>query len=212
MDLYESQVNLELALRLRALLQERGYGVIMTRDDDFMLNPKRKDLNEDGIVDHADELQMRVDLINQAGADLLLSIHQNAFYWEDGEPAEEVGGTVTFYCADRDFGDENERLALLVQQHIVSAFRELGYDVNDRGIEPDKVLEVPGEPGKFLIVLGPHTDRIARPSEMPGVLSETLFITNREEAKLARQPEVLDRLAVAYAEAIEAFFAGVAAD
>lgn len=205
MDFCESEVNLDLALRLRDLLIEQGFEVVMTRDDDYGLNPKGEDLSGDGIIDHVDELQARLDLVNEAQADLLLSIHQNAFYWETGEPAEDVGGTITFYCADRDFGEENLLLANLVHQEVLAAFAELEYDINDRGVEDDKELDVPGGEGKYLILLGPKTDRSVRPSQMPGILSETLFITHAEEAALAREPAALDRLAEAYARAIVAF-------
>ena len=205
MDFCESEVNLDICLRLRTLLEAEGFQVVMTRDDDYALNPEGADLSGDGIVDHVDELQARLDMVNEAKADLFLSIHQNAFWWETGEPAEDVGGTITFYCIDREFGEENLLLATLIHQEILAAFADLGYDITDRGIEDDKELDVPGEGGKHLIVLGPESDRSVRPSQMPGVLSETLFITHREEAALARQPEALDRLARAYAEAIIAY-------
>jgi len=205
LDFCESEVNLAIALRLRELLLAEGFEVVMTRDDDYGLNPERKDLSGDGVVDHVDELQARLDLVNKTQADVLLSIHQNAFYWESGEPANDVGGTITFYCADRAFGEANLLLAALVHQEVLAAFAELGYDINDRGVEDDKELEVPGDGGKHLILLGPESDRSVRPSQMPGVLSETLFITHAKEAMLARDPAALDRLAEAYARAMIAF-------
>jgi len=205
MDFCESEVNLDIALRLRELLLEQGFEVVMTRDDDYALNPRGEDLSGDGVVDHVDELQARLDLVNEAEADLLLSIHQNAFYWGTGEPAEDVGGTITFYCADRTFGEENLLLANLVHQEVLAAFSDLAYDINDRGVEDDKELDVPGGEGKYLILLGPKTDRSVRPSQMPGVLSEALFITHVEEAALAREPAALDRLAEAYTRAIVAY-------
>ena len=204
----ESEINLALTLRLRAVLEERGYRVFMTREEDVALNPDWLDVNEDGILDHADELQARVDMINEAGADLLLSIHQNSFYWSANEPATDVGGTVTFYCADRPFAEQSLRFAQLTQEALVAALQGYGYDVHDRGVEVDLVLVTPDEPGTHLIILGPESERIARPSQMPGILSETLFISHAKEAKLLRNPEVLDLLALAYAEAIEAFWAG----
>lgn len=207
MDFTESEVNLKLALRLRDLLVARGCRVLLTRDDDTLLNPKREDVNGDGQVDHVDECQARVDMINAAKADLLLSIHQNAFYLDTGEPAEEVGGTVTFYCADRPFSERNLRFAELIQSALIEAFRSLGHEARDRGVEEDLVLKVPDEPGSYLILLGPKTERIVRPCQVPGALSETLFLTHRREAELARDPVALDRLALAYADAISAYFA-----
>lgn len=208
MDLTESEVNLTIALRLRDLLEASGYRVLLTRDDDYALNADREDINGNGEVDHVDEAQARVDMVNAAKADLLLSIHQNAFYDETGSPAVDVGGTVTFYCADRPFSDATLRLANLVQEELVHAYHALGHDVRDRGVEEGLVLHVPGEPGKHLILLGPKTDRIVRPCQVPGVLSETLFLTHEGEAALASDPEALEALAEAYARAIGRFFEG----
>jgi len=159
-----------------------------------------------GQIDHVDESQARVDMINAAGPDLLLSVHQNAFYGSQGEPAEDVGGTVTFYCADRAFSDRNLRFAQLVQDAVVEAFRDAGHDVRDRGVEEDLVLKTPDEPGSYLILLGPKTERIVRPCQVPGALSETMFLTHRREGELARDPAILDRLALAYAKAICGYF------
>lgn len=208
MDLTESEVNLALALRVRDRLVARGFRVLLTRDGDYLLNEDGKDVNGSGEADYVDEAQARVDLVNRSGADLLLSIHQNAFYWKNGQPAEDVGGTVTFYNAERPFSDDSLRFARLVQGSLIAAFRSLGYESRDRGVERDEVLRTPGEPGAHLILLGPKSERIARPCQVPGVLSETLFLTHSREAELARDPKALDALATGYADAVSAYFAG----
>ena len=208
MDFSESEVNLALATRTRDLLLKRGYRVLLTRGGDYLLNRGRRDINGDGQVDHVDESQARVDMINAARADLLLSIHQNAFYLSNGEPAENVGGTVTFYCAARVFSDRSLHFAQLVQDALVEALGSVGHDVRDRGVEEDLVLKTPDEPGSYLILLGPKTERIVRPCQVPGALSETMFLTHHREGELARDPAVLDRLALAYAKAICSYFEG----
>ena len=201
MDFSESEVNLDLALRIRSLLLERGYRVLMTRDGDYALNEASEDVNGNGLVDFVDEAQARVDMINSADAHLLLSIHQNTY-----PSGDDVGGTVTYYCSDRSFGDRSLRFARLVQESILGSLRNRGYDARDRGVVDDVDLITPDSPGQHIILLGPESDRIVRPCQVPGVLSETLFITHRLEAKLVRDPEVLDRLAAAYVEAIERYF------
>ncbi|MGC9358883.1 MAG: N-acetylmuramoyl-L-alanine amidase family protein [Anaerolineae bacterium] len=202
----ESDVNLALVLRIRDRLVARDYRVFLTRDGDYEANPEGLDVNQDGVVDHVDDLQLRIDAVNAAGADLLVSVHQNAFYWPDGSRAGDVGGTVTFYNAYRPFADQSERLASLVQEELVAALRGIGHDVLDRGIQVDHELEADPEGGRFLILLGPESERIIRPSEMPGVLSETLFMTHDRESELLQDPEVLDVLAEAYTIAIERYF------
>jgi len=207
MDYHESTVNLELALLVRDALEAHGYRVLLVRDGDYMLNDFEEDTNGDGVIDTADDLQARIDLVNAEGADLLLSIHQNAFYYRSGADSSGVGGVITYYCAERPFGDESLRFARLVQDSLVTTFRDvLDHDVDDRGVEVDMAL------GGHLILLGPETERTARPSEMPAVLSETLFITHWREGELARDPDALRALAEAYADAVVAYYAEAAED
>jgi len=202
MDYHESTVNLDLALLLRDALQRRGFRVLLVRDGDYLLNDFQVDTNGDGVIDTADDLQARIDLVNAEGADLLLSIHQNAFNYRSGADSSNVGGVITYYCAERPFAEESLRLARLVQDALVTAFRdELGHHVDDRGVGVDTAL------GAHLILLGPESERTARPSEMPGILSETMFITHWREGQLARDPRALAVLAEAYADAVEQYFA-----
>lgn len=204
MDFCESRVNLDLALRVRDLLLARGYNVLLTREEDVYMNPDFVDANGDNRVDYLDDLQTRLDMINEAQADLLLSIHQNAY---EGPSAEKVGGTTTFYCSHRPFGEQSLRFARAVQDELLQAFSELGYDTDDRDVQDDTVLQESGKPGAHLVLLGPQSERIVRPSDMPGALSEPLFITHRREAEFARDPRALGLLAEAYAQAIDAYFA-----
>lgn len=202
MDYHESTVNLDLALLVRDALVQRGFRVLLVRDGDYMLNDFEEDTNGDGVIDTADDLQARIDLINAKGADLLLSIHQNAFYFRSGADNSDVGGVITYYCAERPFSEDSLRFARLVQDSLVTTFRDaLGHDVDDRGVEIDVAL------GGHLVLLGPESERTARPSEMPAVLSETMFITHWREGELARDPSALRALAEAYADAVEAYFA-----
>jgi N-acetylmuramoyl-L-alanine amidase/uncharacterized protein YgiM (DUF1202 family) len=93
----ESSVNLSIALKVKALLEADGARVVMTRSDDTSTdNP---------------DLTRRVQIANSSGADLFLSIHQNA---TDGGPS--IGGTEVYYWFDR-----SKVFAALVQKHLVSA-------------------------------------------------------------------------------------------
>jgi N-acetylmuramoyl-L-alanine amidase len=210
MDVHESEINLTLALQLRDILVARGYYVFMTRDGDYRVNKDEVDLLGDGEVNSADEVQARVDLLNTSQAELLLSIHQNA-YWPNGVADQSVGGPATYYCADRPFSAESLRFANLVQQHIVGTIRSLGYDADDRGVEDDLTIQQPGKPGTHLILLGPVSARIVRASKMPGALNETMFLSNDHEVSLLTDPDAQQALATGYADAIDAYFAGESA-
>ena len=70
----EKGINLDVAMRVQALLEEAGADVVMTRTGDYALcdeNPAiRKKLQD---------MQRRAALITQGGADLVLSIHMNEY-------------------------------------------------------------------------------------------------------------------------------------
>lgn len=81
--IYEKDVNLDVAQRLNAFLQARGYPTVMTRNTD----------QAGGDVPYTTvgaDLQARVDIANRAGAGLFVSVHNNAL-------ATTTSGTETYY-------------------------------------------------------------------------------------------------------------------
>lgn len=204
LTLMEKEVNLSIALHARDALEARGIRVFLTRDGDYDVNAEGKDVNENGEVDYVDELQMRMDMANQVGGTLFLSIHQNAYYYGVNVLARDVGGSVTYYCGDRIFSDRNEAFAQLVQDSVIAAAQDLGHDAQDRGVRLGTELSS-GPVVRHLIVLGPKAERILRPSQMPGALSETLFITHDGEMDMLSDDAVLQRFGEAYAEAVIAY-------
>jgi N-acetylmuramoyl-L-alanine amidase len=201
MDMYESTITLQIVLKIGAKLEALGYGVYYVRKEDTDL----------GLYDRFGEderavIQARTDLINASGADLVLSVHLNAWDTEDKELRRVTGGTETYYCPDRPFGDRNLRFAELVHQNILDTLARLGDEVSDRHIHIDHEIAYPGDPGHHLMLLGPQTDIIARPSNMPGVLSEPVFITCDREAYLVARDDAQEALADAYVAAIAQYF------
>jgi N-acetylmuramoyl-L-alanine amidase len=207
MDLNESAINLQIAERVGEKLQQAGLRVYYTRDGDYLPN-NSEDLNGDGEITARDDLLYRIARINDAGATLLLSLHENAWDTADSEMQRVSGGTETYYCAKRTFSKDNERLANLVHRHILSALVGVGYQPLDWGVLPDEVLAEPGDERQHLMVLGPEDTVIVRASQMPGVLSEPLVITCDAEAALMQRPDVQDALAQAYVDAILAYLRG----
>jgi N-acetylmuramoyl-L-alanine amidase len=103
--LYEKDVNLDIAVRLQAVLQAAGARTLMTRTTDLE--------GGDRIwpTTRAD-LQARVDIANEAGADVFISVHNNAL-------RATTSGTETFhyYYAS----PESRRLAVEVQREMIAA-------------------------------------------------------------------------------------------
>ena len=72
----EKDINLQIALKLREVLENRGVRVIMTRtDDNSICDNSARTLHEKKVSD----MHNRLEIINTSGADLLLSINMNSF-------------------------------------------------------------------------------------------------------------------------------------
>ncbi|OZM55948.1 N-acetylmuramoyl-L-alanine amidase CwlD [Lottiidibacillus patelloidae] len=102
----EKDIALEICLALRDYLQEAGALVIMTREKDT-------DLADEGTgrLRHRknQDLRKRVEVINETGADLYISIHLNAI------PSEKWRGAQTFFNPSI---EENEILSKFIQHEI----------------------------------------------------------------------------------------------
>lgn len=196
-DLVEKDVNLRVARLLADMLEKGGYRVVMTRSGDTIVNTSRQDLNGDGELTVEDDLQARVDLINESQADLLLSIHHNA------SGSTPMRGCMTYYCGDRPFADRNRTLANLLQDSLLARLRSAGYAaIPDLGVRDDSTI---GKPHGHLCLTGPTTPVLARASAMPGVVGEALFVSDDHEAALLNDDEILLAIAAAYKDAVDSY-------
>jgi len=108
----EKNITLAIAKQLQGILTDAGAKVIMTRTSDVdVARPS---------AEAVEELQARVDIANQARADLFLSIHMDSFSTSDAK------GTSTYYYAKGT--PASQRLADLVRSGIIE---QLGTE--DRG-------------------------------------------------------------------------------
>ncbi len=193
-DLIEKDVNLDVALRLDALLRSAGYRTVFTRSGDYTITPF---IGGDTATNRRDELQARVDLVNQAQADILVSIHFN------GSDDKSTAGTEVYYNPDRPFGSNSYGLADLIDQSLVNAFHGLGYDVRDRGVKNDAdVHGDPSNPHSWLLGTNPGFG----PSLMPGMIGEALFLSNDAEAALILKDGTPEAIAQGYKAGIDAYF------
>ena len=209
----EAQVNLRVALLTAERLRARGFEVALSRETDDQAGGS-EDANGDGRVTTRDGLQSVVDEANRSGADLFLSIHHN------GSTNRAASGTEVYYCADRPFADASFGFGYLVLNHVRAKLQAQGYTSLNRGVMDDSVLYTRGAYRGHLFVLGPlraprpgfgpvPSARYApklRATEMPGVLSEALFVSNPTEAWLLSQPRIHAALADAFADAVDEYF------
>ena len=94
-------------------------------------------------------------------------------------------------------------MAALLDEALIARLREASYaDRVNGGFHDDSRL---GKPFGHLFLVGPQTPRVARVSAMPGVVGESLFVSNDRESALLPDPDILDAIAQAYFDAAVAF-------
>ena len=198
--LVEENLVLEHAWDLEARLKQHGYNVVMTRRTDVAVNPSGNDVNGDGKTErddiagtnehlnrNRDELQARINICNEADADLLVSMHVNGF--SNSGPR----GYETWYTAERDFGEQNRRFAILAYEVLKRQLAAIGYVVPpeiERGANPDTAatVDTPNTKYRHFVITGPAAPGEIVPSAMPGAIVEALFVSNDLDAAVLATP------------------------
>ena len=195
----EKEVTLDVAKRLKALVERPGVTVLLTR-------------NEDGVV----ALDDRTALANQNHADLFLSIHVNSAPRHDARGAETY--FLSYKSKDEDIrtlaamennasGVDREKMGQvpqgldlvlwdLAQAHDLEESSRLAETIqkqlNDAlGVRNRGVKQAP-----FRVLMG---------ATMPAVLVEVGFISNPAEETSLKSGEYRDKIAQALARAVGAF-------
>ena len=96
-DVLEKDLNLQIAKKVKKLLEEAGIRIVMTRTNDKVPKAKKEDLNQ------------RVQLINETKPKLALCIHQNSY------PDAKIKGAQVFYHT---ITPEAEDAASIVQEQL----------------------------------------------------------------------------------------------
>jgi N-acetylmuramoyl-L-alanine amidase len=223
----EKTMTLAIGLELKRLLEAQGITVVMTRQSDDALagddypdlgchGPPFRDVNGDGESGFDpegktrthDELQARLDLVNLARADLLVSIHINNAVTPDGV-AVEIAATETYWTDETTWGvSATQRLARLVHEGVLAALDPVApYERQDRGISAVN----------FFIIAPPlfettpeRQDPRKQPTRgalMPAILTEAGYITLPAEQDLLLSPVGQAAAAQGIAHGIEAYFA-----
>ncbi len=96
-DVYEKDINLAIAYKLKEYFEQSGAIVVMTRTDSNALGETKND-----------DMRARKNIINSAKGDVLISIHQNSY--EDSS----VEGAMVFYYNS----EKSEKLASNIQNEM----------------------------------------------------------------------------------------------
>ena len=211
----EKEINLGMAWMLKERLESEGIGVVMTRPSGLAVNTFNEDVNGDGETlqdseqaGDRDELQARINVCNDAEADVLISLHLNGFDDSSARGYEVLYTPAPF----REFGDRNADLATFVYREIGSAYNEAGFDTTPRGTIQDVDLDAEMHSygaERHLFMTGPaieNADFTLVPSAMPGIVIEPVFITNDDDAAFIAVLQNQQLLVNAYADGILTYF------
>lgn len=176
---FEKEFTLDLALRIKPLLETNGWTVLLTRTNDYYVTNAT-----------------RVVLANSHHADLFVSLHFNS-----AAPDEKAAGLET-YCftptgipstvtrgysdprseklSSNDFDAQNLQIAVKMQSTLS---HEIG--MQDRGVRHVRYIEV------------------LRGQKCPAVLVEFGYLSNPAEAKLIESADYRQKLAEAFANALK---------
>lgn len=198
---YEKDIVLDIALKVKSLLVADGYDVVLTRDRDVFLR-----------------LDERTEIANRQETDLFVSIHANAspnkvargmetylLNWTDDEEAMKVAARENSISVEKmresrsELGiilaslelqnkrDESLKLAHYIQNQTIVSMRDKYSNVIDLGVKQ----------ALFYVLVG---------AKMPSVLVEVSFISNRDEAKRLKTPLYREYLSRGIADGVKAYF------
>jgi N-acetylmuramoyl-L-alanine amidase len=192
----EKEITLDVSLRLRRLLQDASFDVMMTRDDDASMS-----------------LERRVAFANGNRADLFVSIHVNWIPRPEVRPVEtyfmgptddpavlklagtenrESGYSLSAYrrLLEKVYFDtrreESQALAHRVNAELFRSLRLINPWLEDRGVKM----------APFAVLVG---------TEMPAILVEVSCLSNEDEVKLLTSADYRDEIAAALLRGIRAY-------
>lgn len=202
--LKEKDVNLEISLRLKAILEDMGLLVVMTRDDDTFI-----------------PLSGRTALANREAADIFISIHCNAAPWKK-RARKTMRGSETYFLSLAKTDDARAAAALenaaiqfeqpdaktknldevqfilwdMVQNQYLTESADLAEYVQEAlGSSlpfPSRGVNQAG----FYVLNGAY---------MPAILVESAFISHKDEEKLLKRSDTKRKIAQAVAKGLANF-------
>ncbi|MGZ7078185.1 MAG: N-acetylmuramoyl-L-alanine amidase family protein [Thermoanaerobaculia bacterium] len=198
--LTEKEITLDVVSRLKSLLVQAGFEVVITRTDDRFL-----------------ALRDRARVANESSSDIFVSVHVNSIVDHTSSHGIEtyyLGPTndpeLTRLAASENQAsgysladmrklldgiyadarrDESRRLAAAVQSQLFTGLRQ-----NDKGLENWGVKRAP-----FVVLVA---------TEMPAVLAEVGCMSNNREVEMLHKPEYRQEIAQALFRGIHAYATG----
>lgn len=194
--LREKDVVLEIAKKLKLKLESLGYHVVMTREDDRYIS-----------------LWRRIYIANREGADLFISIHTNSSRYR------RVSGFEVYYLAEA--SDEEARALAAAENYPLGIAEDIPDDLYIQATIWDLLYSENRKDAKrFAEKVAFSLNReiesknrgvksanfyVLRGAQMPAILVEVGFISNRYEEANLRDSDFKNRIASAIANGIRSY-------
>ncbi|WP_195986973.1 N-acetylmuramoyl-L-alanine amidase CwlD [Clostridium sp. D53t1_180928_C8] len=136
----EKDINLQISLKLRDNLEEKGYKVYMTRDNDDGLYEKGNTVKEK----KREDLNRRVEMKKETECDIFVSVHQNMF------PQSKCYGAQVWYASN----ENSYNLATVVQESIKQTVKDNNKRVAKPAAEAYLILRDKHEGASILVECG----------------------------------------------------------
>jgi len=151
-EILEKNINLDISLKLKHELMKKGAIVVMTRVADESLDDHINNGSR-----HKEDLNKRVEIVNNSDADLVVSMHVNY-----SKNSNKQGPIIYYHSSD----EESRDLAECLQKNLnqLSAYRKMGKKINFSTV-----------PGNYYMLGN---------TIVPGVIIEAGFISNEVDRKL----------------------------
>ncbi|PAV31303.1 hypothetical protein CIL05_01230 [Virgibacillus profundi] len=183
---YEKHANLEVALKLREELINRGYTVYMTRDND-------RDFGSTQAKDLAKRMKIANNLVEgNRDNSIFISVHHNA-----------IPGNPSFRGYETYFYDINDGINPTyppdpLQEHYSPESKRLAHTIHNTVLD-----EVPITEGRGIIS---NSLFVTRNAQMPSTLVELGYMTNPTEEKLIKTSKFQREAASSISNAIDQYF------
>ena len=169
----EKNINLYIATEVKSLLEADGYTVIMTRTEDVLVY----DSTAKGETQmRKQDLQRRKKIMDDSGADIVVSIHLNKY------PDEKIHGAQTFFTKE---SKSSDKLAKSIQGAIVST------------VDPDN---------KRVALVKKEDIIITKNCKTTTAIVECGFLSNKAEETKLTSKEYQNKLAAAIKLGIDGYF------
>ena len=190
LKLNEKDMTLDVVLRLKKLLEQRGYAVKLTRSEDVKL-----------ATDQRTDLERRAGLANELKADLFISIHFNAV--EPRDAARVMGSetyvmTPQFQFSSTDNNGDSLTAKTFPGNRQDIANTVLGFHLHRSLLSGLKTSDRGFKRGRLRVLCFP---------DCPAALLEAAYLSNDTEAARVGTPEFRQRIAEAIADGVQDYSA-----